>query len=101
MSKTRTVRPIPLVLTALVAFFSALAALAFSNGMDMAHAHDNAAHDRDTSMAMTMTVHSSPPLSATCTNTAPAKQPARAPGASWKRESVAVNFASRSSTHSA
>jgi hypothetical protein len=35
----RTTRPIPIALTALVAFFSALAALAVSNGMDMAQAH--------------------------------------------------------------
>jgi len=38
MDSTRTARPIPLFLTALVAFFSALAALAVSNGHDaMAH----------------------------------------------------------------
>jgi hypothetical protein len=37
MQKARTSRPIPLPLTAIVAFFSALAALAVSNGM--AHAH--------------------------------------------------------------
>jgi hypothetical protein len=36
--KTTTQRPIPLALTALVAFFSALAALAVTNGHD-AHAH--------------------------------------------------------------
>ena len=36
--KTTTQRPIPLALTALVAFFSALAALAVANGHD-AHAH--------------------------------------------------------------
>jgi hypothetical protein len=35
-------RPIPIVLTALVAFFSAFAALAVSNGM--AHAHGDADH---------------------------------------------------------
>ena len=44
MNTTRVSRPIPIALTALVAFFSALAALAVSNGMDMAHAHDNPAH---------------------------------------------------------
>jgi hypothetical protein len=38
MSTTRASRPIPLALTALVAFFSALAALAVTNGHD-AHAH--------------------------------------------------------------
>jgi hypothetical protein len=35
-------RPIPIALTALVALFSAAAALAFSNGMDMAQAHSHA-----------------------------------------------------------
>ena len=44
MNTTRTVRPIPLALTALVAFFSALVALGFSNGMAMAHGHDHAEH---------------------------------------------------------
>jgi hypothetical protein len=39
----RAARPIPLVLTALVAFFSALVALAVSNGHE-AHAHDGAPH---------------------------------------------------------
>jgi hypothetical protein len=43
MDKTRVVRPIPLALTALVAFFSALAALAVSNGHD-ALAHGNQPH---------------------------------------------------------
>jgi hypothetical protein len=42
MSPTRTSRPIPIALTALVAFFSALAALALSNGQ--AHAHGDAPH---------------------------------------------------------
>ena len=41
---TRAARPIPLALTALVALFSALVALAFSGGMDMAQAHGNAPH---------------------------------------------------------
>jgi hypothetical protein len=49
MSTTRASRPIPIALTALVAFFSALAALAVSNGHS-AHAHGIASHD---------TVHSS------------------------------------------
>ena len=35
MNKTRAMRPIPLGLSALVALFSALAALAVSNGMAM------------------------------------------------------------------
>jgi hypothetical protein len=43
MENTRTARPIPLFLTALVAFFSALAALAVSNGHD-AHAHSGHSH---------------------------------------------------------
>jgi hypothetical protein len=44
MSTTRASRPIPIALTALVAFFSALAALAVSNGHN-AHAHATATHD--------------------------------------------------------
>jgi hypothetical protein len=40
---TRNARPIPLGLTVLIAFFSALAALAVSNGHD-AHAHGNGQH---------------------------------------------------------
>ena len=56
MNTTRTSRPIPLALTALVAFFSALAALAVSNGM--AHAHGAAAH------APAASVHSSPATTA-------------------------------------
>jgi hypothetical protein len=43
MPTTRAARPIPLFLTALVAFFSALAALAVSNGHD-ALAHGNQPH---------------------------------------------------------
>lgn len=42
MDTTRVQRPIPLALTALVAFFSAFAALAVSNGQ-AAHAHGNTA----------------------------------------------------------
>jgi hypothetical protein len=44
VNTTRTSRPIPIALTALVAFFSALAALAISNGHN-AHAHDNQTHE--------------------------------------------------------
>jgi hypothetical protein len=40
---TRSQRPIPLLLTALIALFSALAALAFAGGHD-AHAHGSATH---------------------------------------------------------
>jgi hypothetical protein len=43
MSPTRTSRPIPIALTALIAFFSALAALAVSDGH--ANAHGNAPHE--------------------------------------------------------
>ncbi len=66
MNKTRAARPIPIALTALVAFFSALAALAVSNGMNMAQAHGNPAQHATapTSMPMTVTGHSSPALSA-------------------------------------
>jgi hypothetical protein len=56
MSTTRASRPIPIALTALVAFLSALAALAVSNGMDMAQAHGNPAQPP---MKMTMTAQSS------------------------------------------
>jgi hypothetical protein len=64
MNRTRASRPIPLALTALVAFFSALAALAVSNGMDMAQAHGNAPHHAQAPTEMSMTVHSSPARSA-------------------------------------
>jgi hypothetical protein len=53
MDTTRAARPIPLFLTALVAFFSALAALAVSNGM--AHAHGNSTHADHATMAITVT----------------------------------------------
>jgi hypothetical protein len=43
MDNLKAARPIPLFLTALIAFFSALAALAVSNGHD-ARAHGNAPH---------------------------------------------------------
>jgi hypothetical protein len=56
MRTARTSRPIPLALTALVAFFSALAALAVSNGMDMAQAHGNA--HAQAPMQVSVTVHS-------------------------------------------
>jgi hypothetical protein len=49
--KTRTTRPIPLFLTALIAFFSAAAALAVSSGHD-AGAHGNAP-DHTTAPALT------------------------------------------------
>jgi hypothetical protein len=60
MNRTRASRPIPIALTALVAFLSALAALAVSNGVAMGHG--NSPHHIQASM--TMTVHSSPELSA-------------------------------------
>ena len=59
MSRTRATRPIPIALTALVAFLSALAALAVSNGMDMAQAHGNQPQDARAPMTMSMTIHSS------------------------------------------
>jgi hypothetical protein len=60
MNTTRTARSMPLALTALVAFFSALAALAVSGGMNMAQAHGNATPQSRAPMAMA--VHSSPAL---------------------------------------
>ena len=62
MTTTRTSRPIPLALTALVVFFSALAALAVSGGMNMAQAHGNGPDHHG--HGMSMTVHSSPARSA-------------------------------------
>jgi hypothetical protein len=64
MNTKRVSRPIPIAITAMVAFLSALAALAVSNGMDMAQAHGNAPHHARAPMEMTMTVHSSAALSA-------------------------------------
>jgi hypothetical protein len=60
MNKTRALRPIPLGLTALVALFSALAALAVTNGMAMggnAHSTPQAAAPMAMPMNMTMSVH--------------------------------------------
>ena len=54
MNTQRASRPIPLALTVLVAFFSALVALAASNGMSMAQAHGNRPHAQ---MSMTVGVH--------------------------------------------
>ena len=54
-------RPIPLPLTALVAFFSALAALAVSGGMNMAQAHGGAVHSNT---VHSNTVHAATPTSA-------------------------------------
>jgi hypothetical protein len=51
MDTTRAARPIPLFLTALIAFFSALAALAVSNGA--AHAHGNEHHHATAPAAVT------------------------------------------------
>jgi hypothetical protein len=62
MNNTRAARPIPIALTAMVAFFSALGALAVSNGMDMAQAHGNTPHQAVASM--TMNVHPTATLSA-------------------------------------
>jgi hypothetical protein len=57
MNHSRAARPIPLALTALVAFFSALAALAVSSGMNMAQAHGPAQTAHPTApMTMPMTI---------------------------------------------
>jgi hypothetical protein len=54
----RATRPIPLALTALLALFSALLALAFSGGMDMAQAHGTSpaahSHHRDGTKAVAL-----------------------------------------------
>jgi hypothetical protein len=50
MNSTRASRPIPLALTALIALFSALAALAISGG-PAAHAHDDGPHEATTAAA--------------------------------------------------
>ena len=53
---SKAARPIPLALTALVALFSALVALALSGGMNMAQAHGNAAmHHSDDQGRATLT----------------------------------------------
>jgi hypothetical protein len=52
MNDNRAARPIPLFLTALVALFSALAALAVSNG-SAAHAHGSGEHHGTTPAALT------------------------------------------------
>jgi hypothetical protein len=54
MNTTRAARPIPLALTALVAFFSALAALAFSRGHD-ALAHGNERHEAEAAVVIAHT----------------------------------------------
>ena len=59
-------RPIPLPLTALVAFFSALAAVAVSGGMNMAQAHGGAVHSNTvhSNTVSSNTVHAATPTSA-------------------------------------
>ena len=57
MSRSPAARPIPLALTALVAFFSALAALAVSGGMNMAQAHSPAQHTAPMTMPMAISVN--------------------------------------------
>jgi hypothetical protein len=54
MKTSRAARPIPLALTALVAFFSALAALAASNGHD-ALAHGNQPHEAQAAVVVVHT----------------------------------------------
>ena len=51
MSTTRASRPVPLALTILVAFFSALVALAISSG-PAAHAHGDGSHEATTASAV-------------------------------------------------
>ena len=58
MNQSRAARPIPLALTALVAFFSALAALAVSGGMNMAQAHGPAHQTAPMTMPMAISVNS-------------------------------------------
>ena len=53
MNTTPASRPIPLLLTALVGFFSALAALAVSNGH--AHAHGSEPHAASAAIVVTHT----------------------------------------------
>jgi hypothetical protein len=60
MNITRAMRPIPLASTALVAFVSALAALALSNGLETAQAHGNVPHAAG---PMAMTGHMTTALS--------------------------------------
>jgi hypothetical protein len=67
MNTTRASRPIPIALTALIAFFAALAALAVSNGMNMAQAHGNVARQAQAPMNMNMD------MTVTAARTAPAK----------------------------
>ncbi len=64
MNTTRASRPIPIALTAFVAFVSALVALAVSNGMDIAQAHGTKPHRDQAPMTMTRTVHPSSLLTA-------------------------------------
>jgi hypothetical protein len=61
MNQSEAARPIPLGLTALVALFSALAALAVSSGMNMAQAHDKPAHSPTMTMPMTVSVDAGAP----------------------------------------
>jgi hypothetical protein len=62
-------RPIPLPLTALVAFFSALAALAVSGGMNMAQAHGGTVHSNTahSNSAHSNSVHAAIPTSSSLT----------------------------------
>lgn len=64
MSTKRITRSLPIAVTAVVAFLSALGALAVSNGMDMAQAHGNQLQHAQTPTVMTVATHESPMLSA-------------------------------------
>jgi len=57
MSRSPAARPIPLAMTALVAFFSALAALAVSGGRNMAQSHSPAHHTAPMTMPMAISVN--------------------------------------------
>jgi hypothetical protein len=62
MTGARTARPIPIGLTALVGFFSALAALALSNGMAMGQGTVTHRPASSMTMPMTIAVSASPAL---------------------------------------
>jgi hypothetical protein len=64
MNTARASRPIPLALAALVAFISALVALAVSNNTEMAQAHGIQPHHAQTPVQMTMTSHPTAGLTA-------------------------------------
>ena len=64
MSTRRVSRHLPIAVTAVVAFFSGLGALAVSNGTDMAQAHGNQPQHAQPPMAVSRSAHGSPMLKA-------------------------------------